>query len=208
VHPSPASPQFLETTRSRVDALRDLIPRLLGVRTRITLEIGSGHGHYLNGYAAAFPEKYCVGIDILLDRWERSERKRARAGLTNLAFVRADAADFFAALPSNVLLEEIIMLFPDPWPKRRHHKNRLIQPSVLTFLASRAVPGCRFYFRTDHEEYYVAARATVNAHSEWELTDSVPWPFELPTVFQSRAPSYKSWIATRRPAPNAAGGIS
>jgi tRNA (guanine-N7-)-methyltransferase len=198
VHPSPPSPQHLELTKTRVEALRVLIPTLLGGHTRITLEIGSGHGHFLNGYAAAFPGKFCVGIDILLDRWERSERKRTRAGLTNLGFIRADAADFFAALPASILLEEIFMLFPDPWPKRRHHKNRLIRSDVLSFLAERAAPGCRFHFRTDHTEYFAAARATVVEHPDWQLDPTAPWPFELQTVFQSRAPSYQSWIATRR----------
>lgn len=187
-----------------MEALRALLPSLLAERSRITLEIGSGHGHYLNGYAAAFPQKFCVGIDVLLDRWERSERKRDRAQLKNLVFVRADAADFFAALPPKVLLEEVFMLFPDPWPKRRHHKNRLIQPPVLSFLASRAVPGCRFYFRTDHAEYFAAAKQTVAEHPDWQLEPDAPWPFELPTVFQNRATSYQSWVATRRAFPAAA----
>ena len=198
MHPSPPSPLHLAAKGSRIDALRRILEERLIGQDRITLEIGSGHGHFLTGYAAVRPQQFCVGIDIIQDRWERSERKRGRAAVENLAFFRAEAREFLTALPANVLLAEIFILFPDPWPKRRHHKNRIIQPDVLDELAQRCVPGARLYFRTDHAEYFDAARQTVSAHPAWSTLPTGEWPFELPTVFQTRAPSYQSLIAERR----------
>lgn len=170
---------------------------MLQGRDRATLEIGSGHGHYLTAYAAAHPLRFCVGIDIMSERLVRSERKRSRARLTNLAFVHASAEDVLRALPDSVLLDDILVLFPDPWPKRRHHKNRLIQPEFLDRLAEKSLPGARLCFRTDFAEYFTAARSIIKAHVKWNIDPAASWPFEMPTVFQSRAPTYQSLIAIR-----------
>ena len=67
-------------TKERRAALDEKVAEVLRVHSRITLEIGSGHGHFLNAYAAARPDQFCIGIDIIIDRFERSERKRRRAG--------------------------------------------------------------------------------------------------------------------------------
>ena len=194
----PPSPDHLLQVRNRVDRLRaELKERLPGARA-ITLEIGSGHGHFLNGYALGHPERFCVGIDIINDRWIRSEKKRDRAGLQNLLFLRAEAREFVEALPAEAKLDDVFILFPDPWPKRRHHKNRIIQPTFLHDLAMRTLPGARLMFRTDHAEYFAAALQVVDTHPDWELAPAALWPFELTTVFQARAPTYQSWIALRR----------
>lgn len=197
MHPAPPSPEHLANQRERIDALRRAIPAALAGRTTFTLEVGSGHGHFLAGYAGAHPERLCVGIDLLLDRHQRAERKRDRAALANLLFFRADAADFLAALPADARFDDVFVLFPDPWPKRRHHKNRLIQPGFLSAVAARACPHVRLHFRTDDPQYFAAAKAIVAAHPDWQLDAHAAWPFELPTVFQQRASSYQSWIAKR-----------
>jgi tRNA (guanine-N7-)-methyltransferase len=206
VHPSPPSPTHLAAKQSRIASLRKQLEEQLAGRSAITLEIGSGHGHFLTGYAAARPDRFCVGIDIILDRWERSERKRGRAGLENLTFLRAEAREFVEALPPGVLLTEIFILFPDPWPKRRHHKNRIIQSEFLTTLALRCEAGSSLYFRTDHDEYFAAAREVIRSHAHWEIQPGAPWPFELPTVFQTRAPAYQSLVASRRAEVPSGGG--
>ena len=84
----------------------------------ITLEIGCGHGHFLAAYAAAHPNEYCVGIDIIRDRLERAARKTTRANLTNVSFLLSDARMMVEHLPANMRLNRIFVLFPDPWPKR------------------------------------------------------------------------------------------
>jgi tRNA (guanine-N7-)-methyltransferase len=177
--------------------LKTVLAEALHGKTRPTLEIGCGHGHYLTAYAAAHPEAFCVGIDLLKDRIARAERKRNRARLANLVFIQAEAADLLKALPSGVALANVFILFPDPWPKRRHHKNRIIQPDFLSALAEASAPGAHLYFRTDYGPYFEDAHRTVSSHGRWQLKPTDSWPFELETVFQSRADTYQSLIARR-----------
>jgi tRNA (guanine-N7-)-methyltransferase len=177
--------------------LRETCAALLDRQPAFVWEIGSGHGHFLTGYAAQHRDRLCIGIDVILERIDRSNRKRERANLTNLHFIRADAADFLAALPANAVATEIYILFPDPWPKRRHWKNRLIEPAFLQAAAQRAGLGARLYFRTDFEPYYRQASAWFAGQSEWRIQPEAPWPFELETVFQRRAARYHSLIAER-----------
>jgi len=100
-------------------------------------------------------------------------------------------------LPAGTELAAIYVLFPDPWPKARHHKHRLLQPEFLGAIARRAGLGTRLYFRTDHEPYFVDTAAALRSHPDWQLVDE-PWPFEERTVFQARAPSFRSLVATRK----------
>ena len=158
----------------------------------IILEVGCGHGHYLNAYAAAHPQEYCVGLDLIADRIARAERKASRARLSNLAFVQAEASLFLGALaeePVPVRLRRVFVLFSDPWPKRRHWKNRVVQPGLLDLLGKLTEPGAAFHFRTDHPEYFTFAREVVAAHPLWRLAGevTVTWPFEYVSVFEERA---------------------
>lgn len=185
-------------TASRRASLAPWLAVLLAGRSQVTLEIGCGHGHFLTAYAATHPGEFCVAIDIIAERLERAERKSRRAGLTNLAWVLASAEDLLACWPVGVRFgPRIFILFPDPWPKRRHWKNRLMQAPFLTELAARSAPGAQLCFRTDHGPYFEAAATEIGAHPDWETASAPPWPFELETVFQARAPSYRSWVATR-----------
>jgi tRNA (guanine-N7-)-methyltransferase len=172
--------------------------KALAARSRYVLEIGCGNGHFLTAYAAAHPEDFCIGIDIERDRIERAQRKQMRARLSNLHFVRAEAALFLDAVPRPPLASAVYILFPDPWPKRRHHKNRLLTPPFLGRLADAACDGARLYFRTDYKAYYDEARTAAGAAPSWALAGEA-WPFEAPTVFQQRASEYHSFVAVRRP---------
>jgi tRNA (guanine-N7-)-methyltransferase len=185
-------------TDNRLTTLRALLAPLLQTRLPLTLEIGSGHGHYLTAYAEAHPQKFCIGIDLIGDRLERSARKSTRAALTNIAWLHAEVTLFLKALPADTRLAEIFLLFSDPWPKRRHWKNRVFQPEFLTLLASRSATGARLCFRTDHTDYFDYAQRIAAAHTDWNVAEE-PWPFELSTVFQERAENgHQSFIARRR----------
>jgi len=184
-------------TTSRLAEIRTQLALLLPSAKPITLEIGSGHGHFLTAYAAAHPERLCIGIDLIGDRLERSARKSNRAKLTNVTWMHAEATLFLEALPADTALAEIFVLFSDPWPKRRHWKNRVVQPDFLSLLASRAGQGARLYFRTDHAQYFEQVGALITQHPSWTLDASAPWLFELPTVFQQRAESHQSLVAIR-----------
>jgi tRNA (guanine-N7-)-methyltransferase len=191
------SPRYQKVISERQSALRRQIDDFISAGDTLTLEVGSGHGHFLTAYAQAHPEKVCVGVDLIGERVERAGRKRDRSDLKNLHFLHAEARMFVAQLPATVSFSEIFVLFPDPWPKLRHHKHRIMQSGFLRMLGERATAKCRLYFRTDHEPYFAATRAIVDAHPDWRLSEA-PWPFEYQTVFQSRASMYHSLAAERR----------
>ena len=183
-----------ERRRLLAEACVGLIPRA----EPFTLEIGSGHGHFLTAYASANPGRLCIGIDLQPDRVTRADRKRERARCPNLHFLRADADDFIAILPETARFSECFLLFPDPWPKRRHHKNRLMRSEFLERLAARGSEGARLFFRTDHEPYFTDAQVAIRSSPLWREI-AAPWPLETPTVFQQRAPRYFSLVAIRKP---------
>jgi tRNA (guanine-N7-)-methyltransferase len=180
--------------------LRHLQSRVLPPQAHFTWEIGCGHGHFLTAYAQAHPEEVCIGVDIVSDRIDRAVRKRDRAKLPNLHFIHAEARLFLELLPPDTTFSRLFVLFPDPWPKLRHHKHRIMQAEFLSEVAKRAGKGARLYFRTDYTPYYEDTRAIVAAHPDWSLdaTTADVWPFEHETVFQARADAFNSLICARR----------
>ena len=194
-----ANPEYRRRVYGRLVQLRSTLESAIPLTVnRICLEIGSGHGHFLTKYASLHPARYFVGIDILGDRLRKAGRKQTVAALTNLRFVKAEASEFLGCLPGRLQIEETLVLFPDPWPKKRHHKNRLVQDGFLESLAKRMLPGGRMYFRTDHEPYLEWTRSKLAVHPEWHLVQDAPWVLEEKTVFQARAPSFGSLVAEVR----------
>ena len=183
----------------RVAALRAELAELPLNDSKLTLEIGCGHGHFLAAYAPAHPEEFCIAIDIIKGRLEKAARKTTRAGTTNVSWLRASSDHFLEAWPEGPKFSgRVLVLFPDPWPKRKHWKNRLIQPTFLHELAQIVTPGTPLCFRTDHEGYFAHAHAVVAQHPDWTLLPNEPWPFEERTIFEAKADSHQSWIAERR----------
>ena len=168
----------------RRDELRAALTGVVTPDSRLVWEVGSGHGHFLTAYAKSHPDETCLGVDIMSDRVVRANRKRERARLANLHFVRADAADFLAVLPEGARFISVFILFPDPWPKRRHHKNRVMNAGFLAAVAARAARGTPLHFRTDHAPYFAEASAAIRV--------------EEPTVFEKRARGHFTLVARRR----------
>jgi tRNA (guanine-N7-)-methyltransferase len=190
-------PEFLVTIAQRRATVQAQIAALLPAPRPIVWEIGCGHGHFLVRYAEQFPARFCIGVDIILHRLARSDKKRDRAQLANCHFLRAEAREFLNLLPPGVILEEVWVLFPDPWPKARHNKNRLLKPEFFEAIANRAAEGARFYFRTDHLEYFTEVAGNVAGLKTWRRDPAAPWPVEQETVFQARAPVYHSLVLVR-----------
>ena len=192
------SREYLGILAERRSALTRELNLALQDTREFVWELGSGHGHFLTAYATAHPTVRCIGVDIVSERIERARRKRDRARLANLHFLRAEGRLFLETLPPEVRISRTFILFPDPWPKSRHHKHRIMQPSFLQCLAFHSTPDCRLSFRTDFAPYFEEARATVAAHEHWATIEE-PWPFEAETVFQKRAPVHYSLVARRKP---------
>lgn len=195
--------QYLQVIDGRREDIRTFLARIIpapvapATSSPFVWELGCGHGHFLNAYAKAHPEALCIGVDIIGDRIARASKKRDRAKLSNLHFLHAEAWLFMEQLPPAARFSDIYILFPDPWPKVRHHKHRIMQADFLGHVARRAGEGARLFFRTDHAAYFEAASAVVRRHPDWVIVDE-PWPFEQETVFQARAPSYQSLVARKR----------
>lgn len=204
----PYKPEFLAHVTARRERLRTELAALLPATAAIVLEVGSGHGHFLVRYASEHPARLCVGVDLIGERVARATRKATRARLTNCHFIRAEARELIESLPAGVRLAEVWVLFPDPWPKKRHHKNRILQPGFLDFLARRADAGARLFFRTDHAEYFAAAVAAIGEVHTWRPDPQAPWALEHETVFQARAPSYQSFVLVRTTSPATQSGTA
>ncbi|MBC2595511.1 tRNA (guanosine(46)-N7)-methyltransferase TrmB [Ruficoccus amylovorans] len=169
----------------------------LDPREPFVLEFGCGHGHFLTAYAEANPRRNCVGIDIMTKRIEKASAKAAKRGLNRLHFLKAEADEFLDALRGHARASLVFMLFPDPWPKKRHHKHRMVQDEFLNELAEVTTPEARFCFRSDHEGYHRWSADHLYRHPRWEIRADEHWPFEHETYFQGHMESFRSIVSAR-----------
>lgn len=186
--------QYAAVVQQRKADLRQYFVQNLPAVPKFVWEIGCGHGHFLTAYAQAHPERICVGIDLAGDRIARAVRKRDRAKLANLHFLQAEARVFLESLSPETRFQDIFVLFPDPWPKARHHKHRLLQTDFLMTMAARAGQGARLFFRTDYRPYFDEVNQALQQFPGWSQVPE-SWPFEYETVFQRRAEQYHSLVA-------------
>lgn len=139
---------------------------LFGRRAPLVLEIGSGMGDATVAMATADSGRDYLAVEVHLAGIANLLRQIERAGLTNVRVVRGDAIRLlrYALAPDS--LDAIHVFFPDPWPKSRHHKRRLIQPANVALLRSRLVPGGTLHCATDWAEYAKVMLATLEADPE------------------------------------------
>jgi tRNA (guanine-N7-)-methyltransferase len=120
----------------------------------LEIDLGCGDGSFLIEMAQHYPERNFLGIERLLGRVRGVCKRIQELGLTNVMVLRLEsqyALDYLLA-PSSV--SRLHLLCPDPWPKARHHKRRLVQQEFLHILQKTLSPGGEFLFKTDHPEYY------------------------------------------------------
>jgi len=126
---------------------------------KLVLEIGCGKGAFLCQYALDFPKNCILGAEWDVYCSKLTTKKIAKFRLKNAAVMRGDLFYFLRDLMPEASIDEVHMYFPDPWPKRRHHKKRLIlREGFLEQIHRVLKPGKRlFYWATDHEEYNMLA---------------------------------------------------
>ena len=117
------------------------------------LEIGFGMGETTATIAAAHPETNYLGIEVHTPGVGSLLKLIAESELANVRVVQHDAVEVVRDMLAPGVLAGIHLFFPDPWPKKRHHKRRLIKPDFVALLASRLAPGGYFHCATDWEEY-------------------------------------------------------
>ncbi len=128
-------------------------PRTLAPQaTEIWLEIGFGGGEHLAAQAGRRPDILSLGAEPFLNGVASVLRHIEEAGLTNIRLHAGDARDLMANLP-DACLDRLFILFPDPWPKVRHNKRRLIQPEFIEAAAHLMKPGAVLRFATDWADY-------------------------------------------------------
>ncbi len=129
--------------------------RVFGSPGTLTLEIGLGKDTHLIERAHAEPERRFVGLEYCRKKLDKVLTKIARreGGLENLRVLHADVTRVLEAVFPLASLEQVYVLFPDPWPKKRHHGRRIINPKFLRTLSSRMAPGARLEVRTDDIAY-------------------------------------------------------
>ena len=120
----------------------------------LEVELGSGDGSFLAAYAAAHPEHNFIGTERLLGRARKTERKARRAGLMNLRCVRIESAYFLEYLLPQHCVSAIHIYFPDPWPKRKHRRHRLINEQFPQLASQALTLDGRVFLRTDDLDYF------------------------------------------------------
>ncbi len=118
----------------------------------VWLEIGFGGGEHLATQAAAHPDVGFIGCEVYIDGVGSLLRHIDRLGLENVRVHDGDAREVLARLP-DASLQRVYLLFPDPWPKARHHKRRFISPSALDMLSRVLTDGGLLIFASDHADY-------------------------------------------------------
>jgi tRNA (guanine-N7-)-methyltransferase len=120
----------------------------------LELEIGSGKGTFLVQQATLLPGVNFIGVEWARAFWMFAADRCRRRGLENVRVVRAEAGLFVRCYVPDGCLRQVHVYFPDPWPKKRHHKRRLIQAPFLRELARTLEPGGLVRLATDHEDYH------------------------------------------------------
>jgi tRNA (guanine-N7-)-methyltransferase len=151
------------------------LDEMFPARQPLEVEIGAGDGSFLASYAQAHPEHNFLGVERLLGRLRKIERKSRRAGLANIRLMRLEANYLVEFLLPPGSVHAVHIYFPDPWPKRRHWKNRLIDErfaeTVRKALAPKA-PNGTIYLRTDDRPYFEQMLRSFDGNTSFEKVET------------------------------------
>ncbi|MFE9098045.1 tRNA (guanosine(46)-N7)-methyltransferase TrmB [Streptomyces sp. NPDC007264] len=178
-------PRRSRVTTGQADALRRLWPlwgldidgrrvvdlaELFGGTKPVVLEIGFGMGEATAQMAAADPDTNILAVDVHTPGQGNLLSLAERGALSNVRVGNGDAIILLREMLAPDCLDGLRVYFPDPWPKKRHHKRRLIQPEFLTLAATRLKPGALVHCATDWEPYAEQMLEVLTAHPEFENT--------------------------------------
>ena len=145
----------------------------------LEVELGAGDGSFLVAWAAQNRARNFLAVERLLGRLRKAERKARRAGLTNVRLLRIEAGYFLEYLLPAGSVAAIHVYFPDPWPKRKHWRHRLIDDHFTTVAATALQPGGVIYLRTDDGAYF---RQMTDVFARNKAFTPVPTPPDLKVV--------------------------
>lgn len=139
-----------------------------------TLEVGFGKGENLLALAAAAPEEDFIGIEVYKTGTGRLLRRLEEEGVTNVRLFLADAVEVMRRRIPAASIDRLLILFPDPWPKKRHHKRRLVQPAFADLAAEVLKSDGLWHLATDWAPYAQQMRQVLDAHPEFVAADVEP----------------------------------
>lgn len=151
------------TMQTRSTALD--LDSIFGRRAPRSLEIGFGNGENLLGLAHRYPDRDFIGVEVHRAGVGHLLLEANTAGLRNIRVICHDAVEVLERAVPPGSLDEVLILFPDPWHKKRHHKRRLIQRDFVDLLASRLAAGGRLQLATDWEPYAQQMLEVIGAHA-------------------------------------------
>lgn len=130
------------------------LPEMFAQAQPLEVELGSGDGSFLAQWAAACPDRNFLGVERLLGRLRKLDRKAQRAGLANVRLMRIEAAYFLEFLLRAQSVSALHVYFPDPWPKRKHRRHRLVNERFPELASRLLKPQGMVYLRTDDADYF------------------------------------------------------
>tara|TARA_Y100001934_G_scaffold62885_1_gene78095 strand:+ start:316 stop:927 length:612 start_codon:yes stop_codon:yes gene_type:complete len=143
---------------------------VFGDEKPVEIEIGIGKGRFLIDAAVRRDDIHFVGIEWAMKYVRMAHARCMRRGLSNVRFVRADAREFVEFFVPEKSVNAYHIYFPDPWPKKRHHKRRLFNREFLSEVERTLVPGGRLWLATDFGEYFdVMDEVLAQSHSMREV---------------------------------------
>jgi tRNA (guanine-N7-)-methyltransferase len=178
---------------------------LFALPREVWLEIGFGGGEHLASAAAGAPAADFLGCEPFVNGVAKTVARIARLGLANVRLHAGDATDLLTALPT-ASVDRIYLLYPDPWPKRRHRKRRFVSDGALAMMARVLKRGAELRFATDIDDYaaWTLARVARCPLFEWRAERSgdwlEPWPdwpgtrYEAKAKAQGRRPIYLTFV--------------
>lgn len=156
----------------------------------LEVDLGCGDGGFLLKMAEHYPEREFLGVERLLGRVRKVGKKITRQGTVNARVLRLDSKYVVEWLLPEQSVSRLHLMCPDPWPKAKHHRRRLIQPTFLTAVCRVLKDGGEFLFMTDHEEYHEWALEMIGGTGKF-----VALPWKADSFFHPRTDFQQQWEA-------------
>ena len=209
----PRQPLKIEAPELRIDPQQvtekfvwsDLFP----VDQAVEIEIGIGKGRFVLDAAEKRPAINHLGVEWANKYLRFAEARAARRGLENIRFVRVDAREMMPCIPDRSV-RAVYVFYPDPWPKKRHHKRRFLREDMAAELARTLVDGGKLHVATDHDDYWEALQPVFDRRPEFERQERFGGPefpvaegdplthFEIKYELEERKRHRATWILKDR----------
>lgn len=183
---SAASPSAAENLIVQLDTILQplKLAELFQTPQPLEVELGCGDASFLVEYARRNPQTNFIGVERLLGRLQKVHRKGSRMGLQNVRGVRIESSYFLQYLLPPHAAAALHVYFPDPWPKKKHRRHRLINEHFPALARAALIPGGVVYLRTDDADYFSQMTEVFAAGKEFQKIETPGGLAEVLTDFE------------------------